>query len=422
MLQTLIIFAIVFCSILALRRSWKIAARWGLVVAIVTTGLILCANAFTFWYGVLPKAETAVRNLGGPTDPHLLKAIAVPLAILIYVVLGTAFRQLLLAYVAQRKLKFVLGFAGLYSLTQLFLFVADPGAADLLRRAATAKKQVRESLVTDGAQSHNPGPSSAPRNPVDTKNAADRTVRKGQPGGSIHTVQEKEVNMLPGSRIADRQNDKPASGQPIEADRLLATSNPESNVASRMTLSAGPEQTGPKPEEYSHPSRKQIDPPLRGSPPPTVALVVDAVGFGGGDIASDALQGLLAVPGKMRIIAGSPSSVNADGGLWASLSGERAVRSLARFHADYLLVDRLNIVFRRNPEIDADLITCEMSTTARLVDRSGMVVRSVFLPVAGPGFTRGQAFESAIENTARRLTSTLLVDLPKEDPAGAGSR
>lgn len=179
MLQMLIIFAIVFGSILALRRSWKIAARWGLVVAIFTTGLLICANTLTLWYGVLPKAETAVRNLGGPTDPHLLRAIAVPLAILIYVVLGAALRQILFAYLKQRRLKFALGFAGLYSLTQLFLFVADPNAAGILKRAATAKgHQVQESLVTDGAQSHNLTVSSSPVNLVDTKKEAGRTARE----------------------------------------------------------------------------------------------------------------------------------------------------------------------------------------------------------------------------------------------------
>lgn len=215
-----------------------------------------------------------------------------------------------------------------------------------------------------------------------------------------------------GTTATDQRNDAMAGDQPIEAERLPAAPNP-ATVASQMTLALPPQQTPSKPEEHSPPPKTlQIDPPLRVSPTQAVALVIDAVGFGDIDTASDALQGLLEVPGKIRIIAGDPSRMSVDGGLWDDLPGGGAVRILARSHADYLLVDRLNVVFRRHPEIDADLITCEIASTARLLDRDGMIVRTAFFPVTGPGFTKAEAFEGAIENMARRLGNTLLEDLP----------
>jgi hypothetical protein len=413
MQQMLIIFVIVFGSILALRRSWKIAARWGLLVAVVTSGLILSANALTLWYGILPKAENAVRNLGGPTDPHLLKAIAVPLAVLIYGTLGVAIRQLLLAYVTRRKFKFVIGFAGLYSLMQLFLAVADPNTAAMLKRAATPARPVRGSEV----QPQKPPTPSSLLSPgsitTDTSKTVDRKTRERVTKRGQSTITEESAS-------GERRDETVANNRPAESARLTAAS-PVGSLGLNTACAPSFDTNNKRGEGVRTPRGVDSVPIPKGATNQilripviaestassrfTVALVIDSRGVDDPDWIADSLRDFLSTGHKVRIVSDVPADRSFFDGLY---SGRQVARAMESSRADYLLIGKVRISFRRQSELDADLITCEMVSAVRLIDRSGTVLRSGVFPAMGPGFTQPQAFNGAAENTARQIANKIL--------------
>jgi hypothetical protein len=411
--QMLIIFAIVFGSILALRRSWKIAARWGLVVAVVAAGLVLSVNAFTLWYGVLPKAENAVRNLGGPTDPHLLKAIAVPLAVLIYGTLGAAIRQLLVAYVTRRKFKFVIGFAGLYSLMQLFLAVADPNTAAILRRAATPPRPVRGSEV----RSQKPPTPSSQLSPtsetVDTSKTVGRKARE-------RLIKRGRYMIADGSASGGWRGETMANTRPAESAPSPAAS-PAGPLGPTTAYAQNPGTKNKRGEDIGIPRDADSVSSPRGAakrilPIPviaestassrfTVALVIDSRGVDDPDWIADSLRDFLSTGHDIRVVADVRSHRSFFDGLY---SGRQVALAMESSRADYLLIGKVRISFRRQSELDADLITCEMVSAVRLIDRSGVVLRSGVFPAMGPGFTQPQAFNGAAENTARQIATNIL--------------
>ena len=85
---------------------------------------------------------------------------------------------------------------------------------------------------------------------------------------------------------------------------------------------------------------------------------------------------------------------------------------LARLHtfrvSIIFLLGRASCNFRPQPDLDPDLVTCDLTLSCRLVDRSGTVVQSGSFTSPGPGFTRDKALEAAAENVARQVREKIL--------------
>ncbi len=394
MLQFLIIFAIVFVSIFALRGSWRIAARWGLFFAITAVGLILAANLLTLWYGILPKAEVAIRNLGGPTEPHLLKAIAVPVAILLYSVVGGAVRRLILAMLAGRKLTFVLGLAALYSLMQVFFAVADSKAPLIIRlpiRPPAAVSRPPTKASSEGTVSKLVGQRERDM-PAATGAGVDR---KGQ--GALNA---RAVNPA-----TARRPDPPSQA----ADQMFLFPYSTANPPRTKTTLEAKAQAGQASVDHDVEIPAKADPTIIIPSRRSVALAVDSTGFEDADWIADSLRDYLSVSHKVRVVAEIPrgsvffDGVNSDGQILQAMNSSRA---------DYLLIAKARISFRRYPEVDSDFITCEMVLAVRLVDRHGAVLRSGVFSAAGPGFSRAQAFNGAAERAARQIANNVLATVP----------
>jgi hypothetical protein len=144
---------------------------------------------------------------------------------------------------------------------------------------------------------------------------------------------------------------------------------------------------------------------------PSLALLVDSSGPSTLGSINDSLGGFLSGT-KFRIVA-NLADLNAlkTQGFFDDLFGGNSTflsQAAQLSHVDYILLGKATYSFRRQPELDPDLMTCDLSLTSRLADRTGTVVRTESFSTTGPGFTPAQALERATENAARQLKERIL--------------
>jgi hypothetical protein len=139
---------------------------------------------------------------------------------------------------------------------------------------------------------------------------------------------------------------------------------------------------------------------------PNLALLVDSSGPPTPGSINDSLNGFLNGT-KVRIVANLAdlSALKTQGFFDDLFGGNSSFLSQAAqlSRVDYILLGKAAYSFRRQPELDPDLMTCDFSLTSRLADRTGTVIRSASFSTTGPGFTPAQALERATENAAQQL-------------------
>jgi hypothetical protein len=145
---------------------------------------------------------------------------------------------------------------------------------------------------------------------------------------------------------------------------------------------------------------------------PNVAVVIDSSGSTGTRSVAEALQGFLGNDGQAQLI-GNIADMDAlkVGGFFEDLyagNGQFLKAAAQKSHIDYMLLGKAAISFRRQPDIDPTLITCDLTLSAKLADHAGTIVRSGSFTVAGPGFTEDQALQQATENLALQVKQKLL--------------
>jgi len=173
------------------------------------------------------------------------------------------------------------------------------------------------------------------------------------------------------------------------------------------------------------PERPQTPPPSReyqflklintnlsiSSTHPNVAFVIVAASPGSPSQAVDALRGFLADTKAHLIFNLANADALKDGGFFDDMyAGDgRFLSQAARLsRVDYFLLGKAAVSFRRQPDLDPDLVTCDLTLTCRLLDHSGTVVQSGSFSAPGPGFTQAKALEAAAENVARQLKEQIL--------------
>jgi len=148
---------------------------------------------------------------------------------------------------------------------------------------------------------------------------------------------------------------------------------------------------------------------------PNVALVILPTGSENSTSVSDILQGLLA-DSRLHFIGNLADLVALkQGGFFDDMyAGNGRFLGVAAqlAHVDYILLGNASYSFRPQPELNPDLITCELTVSARLADHNGTMVRSGSFSAPGPGFSQQQALERAAENVARQLKEKMLDSIP----------
>jgi hypothetical protein len=144
---------------------------------------------------------------------------------------------------------------------------------------------------------------------------------------------------------------------------------------------------------------------------PNLALLVDSSGPPTPGSVNDSLGGFLSGT-KVRVV-GNVADISAlkSEGFFDDLYGgnSKFLSQIAQLsHVDYILLGKATYSFRRQPELDPDLMTCDLSLSSRLADRTGTVVRTESFSTTGPGFTPAQALERATENAAQQLKEKIL--------------
>jgi hypothetical protein len=147
-----------------------------------------------------------------------------------------------------------------------------------------------------------------------------------------------------------------------------------------------------------------------------VALLIESSGPQGNGSVSDALHEFLGPASRFHLVA-NLADLRAlhTGGLFDDLYAGNAqlLKEAARLSGvDYILLGKALYGFRRQTELDSDLITCDLILTCHLVDRNGTVLQGGSFSSAGPGFNESQAVEIACKNMARQLEERLLNSIP----------
>lgn len=131
----------------------------------------------------------------------------------------------------------------------------------------------------------------------------------------------------------------------------------------------------------------------------------------GGSIA-DSLFGFLTSTTKIRFIANlADTRALTAGGFFDDLyagNGQFLTQAFRLSRLDYLLLGKAVYSFRRQPTLDPELITSDLTLTCRLVDRTGTVTQSVSFSSTGAGYTETQALERATENAATQLKERII--------------
>lgn len=99
------------------------------------------------------------------------------------------------------------------------------------------------------------------------------------------------------------------------------------------------------------------------------------------------------------------------GGFFDELySGDTAMlrRIVKHNRIDYVLLAKTSHSCHHQPDIDAELLTCNLTLVSKLTDRSGTIVNSASISSAGPGFSEAQALQRAAENLAQEIIHRLL--------------
>lgn len=164
-------------------------------------------------------------------------------------------------------------------------------------------------------------------------------------------------------------------------------------------------------EEFS----KLINTHLSGSPSHrTVALLLASNG-GAENSSVELLHGLLGEGSNLHFVANlADMRALQAGGFFEELyagNGTFLHEAAQLSHVDYILLGKLTHSFRRQPELE-DLLTCDLTLSCKLVDRSGTVVQSGSFSATGPGFTEAKALAGAAENAARQLKDKMFNAIP----------
>jgi hypothetical protein len=144
---------------------------------------------------------------------------------------------------------------------------------------------------------------------------------------------------------------------------------------------------------------------------PNLALLIDSSGPPTPGSINDSLNGFLSGT-KVRMVTNLAdlSALKTQGFFDDLFGGNSTFLSQAAqlSHVDYILLGKATYSFRRQPELDPELTTCDLSLTSRLADRTGTMVRTDSFSTTGPGFTPAQALERATENVAQQLKQKIL--------------
>src|ERR1017187_4532520 len=192
---------------------------------------------------------------------------------------------------------------------------------------------------------------------------------------------------------------------PALPQTLPLPSEPQTVPPQRRTEPAQPRR---REDEF----RKLINTNLSlSSTQPNVALLIESTGPGITGSVANALQGFLADT-RVHLI-GNLANIEdlKGGGFFEDLyggNGQFLIEAARLSRVDYILLGKAAYSFRRQVNLDPDLLTCDLTLVSRLVDRTGTVVRSGSFTAAGPGFTQEKALESATENVARQLKERIL--------------
>jgi hypothetical protein len=144
---------------------------------------------------------------------------------------------------------------------------------------------------------------------------------------------------------------------------------------------------------------------------PNVALLIVVAGPDNPSQAVDVLQGFLANTKAHLIFNLADTTALKAGGFFDDMyagNGQFLSQAARLSRVDYILLGKAAISLRRQPDLDPDLVTCGLTLTCKLVDRTGTVVQSGSFNAAGPGFTQAKALEGAAENVARQLKERIL--------------
>src|SRR5205807_35361 len=112
---------------------------------------------------------------------------------------------------------------------------------------------------------------------------------------------------------------------------------------------------------------------------PNVSLLIDASGPGDSRSLADSLRGFLSGT-KLRLV-GNLADVNRlkAGDFFEALyagDGQLLGDAIRISRVDYILMGRAAYSFRPQPNLDPNLITCDLKVTYRLVDHSGTMTQS----------------------------------------------
>jgi hypothetical protein len=137
-----------------------------------------------------------------------------------------------------------------------------------------------------------------------------------------------------------------------------------------------------------------------------VALVIDSAGSTDPKPVADLLNGFLGDKNIRTILnLVDVKGLKANGFLNDFYAGNGdLIRDAIRLSGvDYVLLGQAEYQFRKQPALDPDLITCDLTVKSRLADRRGTIIQSAVFSAPGPGFTEAQAIERAAENIAQQL-------------------
>jgi hypothetical protein len=138
-----------------------------------------------------------------------------------------------------------------------------------------------------------------------------------------------------------------------------------------------------------------------------VALVIDTHGQANPTPVGDLLGGFLGDKNVRTILnLVDVRGLKANGFFEDFYAGNRdLIREAIRLSGvDYVLLGEAEYQFRKQPALDPDLITCDLTVKSRLADRRGTIIQSAVFSAPGPGFTEAQAIERAAENIAQQLS------------------
>jgi len=149
---------------------------------------------------------------------------------------------------------------------------------------------------------------------------------------------------------------------------------------------------------------------------PNVALLFDSTDDGTAGSVVDSLRGFLLGSARVNLVANlaDVAALKQHGFFNDLYSGNaRLLAQAAQLaHVEYILLGKASYSFRPQPSIDADLLTCDLTLSCRLVDRNGTGITSAAFTAAGPGFGRPQALEQAAENAARQVKEKIIDTIP----------